>query len=304
MSARRARSWSVIRSLLAGAGLWSCASQEPPDTTCLDGVIGRSVSIRPLEAERIEARLEALEKTNELRAVAMERLFVEAGCADHLQRLPVAGSRLPNLVCSLPGRSERRIVVGAHYDKIGAGEGAADNWSGAALLASLYESLRHAERDHGYDFIAFSDEEKGLVGSRDYVKQLAKDERARIAAMVNLDTLGLGATNVEVRVSSRRLLCYFEAAMGLLAVPARAVDADRVGTSDFAPFRRAGIPVLSVHSITQQTLSVLHSDEDRLAALDRPAYYQSYRLLAAYLALLDLGLAQESQGRARPAPGA
>jgi hypothetical protein len=258
---------------------------------CVQGITGLRIPFHPLPAQTLEARLGAIEGPNERRAAAVERLFAEAGCAEHLQRQPVEGSELPNVICSLPGRSERRIVVGAHYDKVDAGEGAADNWSGASLLASLYESLRQAERQHSYDFIAFADEEKGLVGSRSYVKQLPKAQRASIAAMVNLDTLGLGKTNAEKRLSDPRLFCFFEAVVNSAALPAGAVNADGVGTSDFAPFRRVGIPVLSVHSVTQETLSILHTDRDRLAALQRPAYYDSYRLLALYLMLLDVGLA-------------
>jgi Zn-dependent M28 family amino/carboxypeptidase len=85
-------------------------------------------------------------------------------------------------------------------------------------------------------------------------------------------------------------------ALLLLDQPIELMNADRVGTSDFAPFRRAGIPALSIHSIAQDTLGVLHTQRDTLAAIDRDAYYQSYRTIALYLALLDSNLRPRSPG--------
>ena len=46
-------------------------------------------------------------------------MFAEAGCDDqHLSEQPVKGSKLPNIVCLLPGSSDRMIIVGAHFDHV------------------------------------------------------------------------------------------------------------------------------------------------------------------------------------------
>jgi len=42
-----------------------------------------------------------------------------------------------------------------------------------------------------------------------------------------------------------------------------------------------------LHSITQQTLSILHSPNDNIGKIHFSDYYDSYRLIAAYLAYLD-----------------
>jgi len=45
----------------------------------------------------------------------------------------VKGSKLPNVICTLPGFGPARpILVGAHYDHISDGDGVVDNWSGAS----------------------------------------------------------------------------------------------------------------------------------------------------------------------------
>lgn len=45
--------------------------------------------------------------------------------------------------------------------------------------------------------------------------------------------------------------------------------------------------LLVVHFIIQETLPVLHSDRDDIGPADFAGYYDSCRLLAAYLAWLD-----------------
>ena len=72
------------------------------------------------------------------------------------------------------------------------GDGVVDNWSGASLLPSLYQSLKTELRTHSYIFIGFAGEEGGEIGSRFYVQQMSKEEVAATDAMVNMDTLGLG----------------------------------------------------------------------------------------------------------------
>lgn len=155
------------------------------------------------------------------------------------------------------------------------------------MLPALYTSVASVPREHAFVFIGFSDEEKGLRGSKAYVADLPEGERARIRAMVNLDTLGLGPTKVELSRSDPTLVCTLRVAAAVAQVDLGAVNADRVGKSDFVSFARIGVPVMSVHSLTQETLPILHTQRDVLAVINLPAYYQTYRLLAIYLAVLD-----------------
>jgi hypothetical protein len=75
-------------------------------------------------------------------------MFAEADCNDHhLSEQPVKGSKLPNLICLLPGSSGRVIIVGGHFDRVSEGDGVVDNWSGAPLLPSLYEAVKIEARN-------------------------------------------------------------------------------------------------------------------------------------------------------------
>src|SRR5262249_20269218 len=205
----------------------------------------------------------------------------------------VQRSEVPNLVCRLPGSGPGEIVVGAHLDKVNRGDGVVDNWSGAALLPFLYSNLKEAPTHHTFVIVAFSEEEKGLVGSRAFVHSMDPRERAAIQAMVNLDVIGLGPTKVEVSRSDPNLVCDLLMAASATGQTIGGVNADRVGTSDWEPFKKAGIPIISIHSITRETLPILHTPNDRLEAIDPRHHYETYRLVSAYLALLDVILADE-----------
>jgi len=47
------------------------------------------------------------------------------------------------------------------------------------------------------------------------------------------------------------------------------------------------IPVIDLHSLTPETLHLLHSKRDLRTALDPKSYYDDYRFLASFLSYLD-----------------
>ena len=46
-----------------------------------------------------------------------------------------------NVICRIPGSSQKRIVVGAHYDRIGAGRCITDNSTGIVQISRLITEL-------------------------------------------------------------------------------------------------------------------------------------------------------------------
>ena len=114
---------------------------------------------------------------------------------------------------------------------------------------------------------------------------MSKD--ARTVAMINMDTLGLGPTKVWMSHADRQLARALYEIAGALRLPISAVNVDDVGSTDSEQFARRKIPRITVHSLTQQTLTVLHSNRDQLDAMQLADYYDSYRLLQAYLVFLD-----------------
>jgi Zn-dependent M28 family amino/carboxypeptidase len=241
-----------------------------------------------VNSQVVEQRLKSYKGTDSEREITIKNLFQSAGCDEaNLLEQPVKRWKTPNVICTLSGGTDSVIVVGAHFDHVDAGDGVVDNWSGASLLPSLYQALKSEPRKHTFIFVAFAAEENGLVGSRFYADSLAPDQVKRIDAMVNIDTLGLGPTEVWVSHSEPKLVHALKGMAESLQLPLTGVNVDGVGKSDEESFIARNIPTVTVHSLTKETLSVLHSPKDNYSAIHFDDYYKSYRLLSAYLVLLD-----------------
>jgi Zn-dependent M28 family amino/carboxypeptidase len=200
---------------------------------------------------------------------------------------------VPNVLCSLPGTSDKIIIIGAHFDRAPEGDGVVDNWSGASLLPSLYEALKGEARTHTYLFIGFTDAERGLVGSRDFVNQMSPSEVTATEAMINLETLGLGSTQIWLSHSDKRLADVLLYTANQLHLPVAGVNVERIGaSSDSEEFAKRKIPRITIHSFTQEAFAsrTIHSSKDKLSAMHLDDYYQTYRLVAAYAAVLDNSL--------------
>jgi Zn-dependent M28 family amino/carboxypeptidase len=242
-----------------------------------------------LKEQVLQERLRLAHPKNAERFKRLKNLFEETGCtgADYHEQT-VKGSKEPNVICSVPGSgaSANHIIVGAHFDAVG-GDGVIDNWSGAVLLPGLAKFLREKPRRHQFEFVGFAAEEKGLWGSQTYVKSIPKSDRAQIAAVITLDSIGLTPTKCWPNGSSPELMRYAAIIARTLKLDFQGINVDRIGTTDSESFRKAHIPVLSLHSVTQETWRLINNPSDVWSAVSWQDYYDSYKLISALLAYLD-----------------
>jgi Zn-dependent M28 family amino/carboxypeptidase len=267
---------------------------------CTIGVIAaEDVKYQTLSRDVLEARLGKYAGSNKQREATLKQLFTDAGCGDHLSEQPVKESSLPNVICVLPGASEKTIIVGAHFDHVPDVDGVVDNWSGASLLPTLYESIKAIPRHHTYLFIGFTDEERGLVGSSFYARHMTKEQTAAATAMVNMDTLGLSSTEIWGSHADKNLNAAMAYVAKQLHLPVSSVNVESIGArADSESFADRKIPSITIHSLTPEAVRnhILHTSKDRMSAMRMDDYYESYRLIAAYLAFLDqVGLVTDSQ---------
>lgn len=188
--------------------------------------------------------------------------------------------RSPNVIGVLPGHgalADETIVIGAHYDHVGMGEfgslapgtvavhnGADDNASGTATMlrvaGNLVRRLAGENQPTSHRrivFIAFTGEERGLLGSKHYVEQ-PRFPISSTVAMINMDMVG--------RLNDNELTIYGTGtADGFEDLIAEINDSAKFriiqvksgyGPSDHASFYEAGIPVLFF-------FTGLHSDYHR-----------------------------------------
>ncbi len=174
----------------------------------------------------------------------------------------------------IPGKgalASEWVVLGSHYDHVGMGyfgaqpnnrgklhPGADDNASGTSAMLCLTKKLKDymgskeaPENCRSILLMAFTAEEMGLDGSREYVKHptIPAD---KIAAMLNMDMVG--------RLSGDRLAMsgtgtaqgFTDLIRPAVVASGLTVDADSTGSgpSDHASFYAAGIPVLFLFTRT------------------------------------------------------
>ena len=192
----------------AGEGLMNLG--DAGEKTIIAGLPVASVSwslasklIESVTGEKLDAVKRAIDDTVAPRSVDLK---TDASLETSLSASQVATS---NVLGLMPGRgtlADETIVVGAHYDHVGMGgpgslapgtiaihNGADDNASGTSVLLSsvhrIAELLAGAENHRQVLFIAFTAEERGLLGSEHYVNY-PRFPLEKTVAMINLDMVG------------------------------------------------------------------------------------------------------------------
>ncbi|SDY26833.1 M20/M25/M40 family metallo-hydrolase [Nitrosomonas sp. Nm58] len=171
---------------------------------------------------------------------------------------------LRNVIGILPGTNPelagQSLVIGAHYDHLGMGwpdvraanqgkihYGADDNASGIAVMLELARQIAAKwQPQRTIIFVAFTGEEASLLGSTHYVNNAINYPVEKIAAMLNLDTVGrLGNNPVTLfgAGTARELVHVFRGAGFVTGIPINAVQND-FGSSDQAAFIKAGVPAV------------------------------------------------------------
>jgi hypothetical protein len=193
----------IILGVILFAGIASTSYPAMAD----DAVSRLRTDVTTLSSEAFEGRgigTEGLDRA----LVFLEKRFEEVGLRPVGEKgyrqsfTGPGGVTLVNLIGVMGDpEGERHVIVGAHYDHLGLGEpgepnhgtihpGADDNASGVAVLLECARRLREeGDLKHPVLFIAFSGEEKGLLGSAHYVGDPVR-ALTECTAMINLDTVG------------------------------------------------------------------------------------------------------------------
>ena len=216
-------------------------------------------------------------------------LLWEAGCvANEIVRRP--GARVPDVVCSLPGRTPYRIVVLAHMDREVDASGVPRHWRGTALLPFLYQALGVEEREHSFQFAAF-----GSSTSRRFLDDPPRFDRIRGAEIrVIVEVVDLGPETIGFWSSDPGLSQDFLAST--LAVGRPLDGLRRLERHRLRPHR---IPTIAIISPTDAGLPAVGAPR----AAEANPYHSAARLLAVYLGYLDETLKQRAEAP-RPDPRA
>ncbi len=183
-----------------------------------------------------------------------------------------------NVAGYLDNNAPLTIVIGGHFDHLGYGGptsrdlkqnvihyGADDNASGTAgVLESARYYSSSTSKDYNFLFIAFSAEEKGLIGSK-YFSESEVYDLGKINFMFNFDMIG--------RMQNNRLILI---GTGTSLLWDTIIDSNKpqnfniskgksgVGGSDHSSFYRKNIPVIFFHTGTHEDYHASTDTPDKI----------------------------------------
>ncbi len=159
-----------------------------------------------------------------------------------------------NVVAEIGGSedSDEVIIVGGHYDGHDISQSAADNGAGVAVALEALRALApHADSlDRTIRFVAFAQEEMGLMGSEYHAGQ---NEEESVAFMLNLDGAGRGDRCQLVLQGWPEAVRFFNDMTHEMYEADMSVGDSMSLYSDMYPFARRGIPAATLRSKRQGT---------------------------------------------------
>ena len=165
-----------------------------------------------------------------------------------------------NVIAELPGKREEWIVLSAHYDTTSLSHGAYDNMSGCAGLLGIMEQMKGKELNYGLRFVFCGSEERGLLGSKAYVRDHEKELRQTVLN-INLDMIGTYMGKFIACVSAEEKLTHYISYMAAeVGFPIAAENG--VYSSDSTPFADHGVPAVSFARIANGNVAPIHCRYD------------------------------------------
>jgi aminopeptidase YwaD len=229
--------------------------------------ISRKIADQILEPEKMT--VEVLEKklNDERKSSGFVTKVSVSGHSDVIQTtIPTR-----NVVMLLPGSDQllknEYVVIGAHFDHLGMGGpgsgsrvpdtvavhcGADDNASGVGMALELAEKLAAHPESHRRSIVvvAFSGEEMGLLGSKNFVENQDFDLK-KVNAMVNLDMVGRLTDSTKLQIGGVGTADPFRKIIAEscdTTVLKLSLSEEGYGPSDHASFYGKDIPVLFLSS--------------------------------------------------------
>ncbi len=317
---------------------WTTKEQQKDQLTSPDGfgsrrrripfahiqqdVLNQILKQSPLESgsqklDSLQAVAEQIDQTTQPISASLAGWSAELHCAFE----PVQ-AEVSNVIGVLPGEgplAEETIVIGAHYDHLGYGpfgsrrpeqraihNGADDNATGTAAVMEL--ARRFAKREQKparrLVFIAFTAEERGIIGSNHYLKNPTFPLEQTVA-MINFDMIGhLGKKGLQLGGS--KTAQQFPSILEQLTKGAdlKVNLGGPLGGSDHSGFYRKKIPVLFFFT---GLTDLYHTPEDDFETINVQGCVQTIDLaeqvVDAVLQLPERPVYQSRGGRTGPSRG-
>lgn len=144
--------------------------------------------------------------------------------------------------------SDQWIVLGAHFDSVRNCPGANDNATGVAAMYDVAMHLTALEtRKMNVYVVFFDEEEKGLIGSRNFARWL-KDNAINVHSAHTIDQMGWdqdGDRGIELEMPDSELLYHYEDVAELNSFWAP-LHTTNVTSTDHSAFRDLGYKAIGI----------------------------------------------------------
>ena len=185
-----------------------------------------------------------------------------------------------NVIAELPGKRDEYIVLSAHYDSTSLSHGAYDNMSGCAGLLGVMEQLKEKELNYGLRFVFCGSEERGLLGSKAYVRD-HEEELGKMAMNINLDMIGTYMGKFIACVSAEEKLSHYISYMAAeVGFPVESKTG--VYSSDSTPFADKSVPAVSFARIASGNVAPIHCRYDLMDVMSMEQLQKDIDFLAKF----------------------
>jgi hypothetical protein len=216
-----------------------------------------------------------------------------------------------NVIATLHGKgphSNKTYIVCSHYDSTSSlsarwmwdwkslpAPGADDNASGTSAVIEIARVLSHYDFDFSIKFIAFSGEELGMFGSKNYA-QNSSALGHQIAGVIDLDMIGYDPNEPDIAVIANdssewiaNAVSHVQKEYGIDLAVSKVINPKMI-YSDHSPFWKSGYNAVLVteasESSSDEFSPVNHSANDTLDKLNPELILRTSKLIIATLAML------------------
>jgi len=236
--------------------------------------------------------------TNPIAAAWIYEQFEDMGLQVEYQYF---GSKGENVIATLPGTlfPDQQYIICAHYDDMPSqnfAPGADDNASGVVAVLEAARLLNGMSPLYTVKFIAFDEEELGLIGSWEYADDAAS-QGDDILGVLNLDMIAYDSNNdnmmsISVNTASTPFADYFISAMEIYE-PEMSYNFISTTASDHYPFWANGYKAILAIEDWNDFHAYYHTIYDNFANLNIPYFHKMTRVAVATISSLALDYTME-----------
>jgi len=199
-----------------------------------------------------------------------------------------------NIIGLQPGKNEKAstIIFNAHYDSVKQSPGADDDGSGVVAVMAAAYALSKFDFYHNIEFITFSGEEDGLLGSSSYAQQ-AYEQQKDILVELNADMIANANTDEgakKLRVYGTEDVLWIVDLIDQMqqqyvpdfTLDKRTTDEEGRMASDYASFVYRGYEAIAFFE-SEWSLN-FHSARDTIGNIDIDYLVNNTKIIAATIA--------------------